>query len=171
MNWHDSDHRSSSAAAYLTPVESIRTNWLTLTGHLVGHHTYIQLTKFTIPAGDKNNLEGSHQSAARCFWCLVCTLNWRFFALQRDCQTGSHSCSRSHTDTCSNATVWDRRLECPQCRWRPDSYRSKDRGQKSSRTGLHFCWIILGMVTHVFADHEFTRRQLKRFQSRGSRTQ
>ena len=35
MNWHDSDHRSSSAMAYLTPVESQRKNWLTLTQHMV----------------------------------------------------------------------------------------------------------------------------------------
>ena len=35
MNWHDSDHRSSSPAAYLTPVESDRTNWLTLVNHQV----------------------------------------------------------------------------------------------------------------------------------------
>jgi len=35
INWHDSDHRSSSAMAYLTPVESQRTNWLTLTKHMV----------------------------------------------------------------------------------------------------------------------------------------
>lgn len=35
MNWHDSDHRSSAPAAYLTPVESARTNWLTLVNHQV----------------------------------------------------------------------------------------------------------------------------------------
>jgi len=35
MNWHDSDHRSSSPQAYLTPVEGQRTNWVTLTTHLV----------------------------------------------------------------------------------------------------------------------------------------
>ncbi|KAJ3767556.1 alcohol oxidase [Lentinula raphanica] len=35
INWHDSDHRSSSCQAYLTPVESQRTNWVTLTEHLV----------------------------------------------------------------------------------------------------------------------------------------
>lgn len=35
MNWHDLHHCSSSVQAYLTPVESIRTNWVTLTGHLV----------------------------------------------------------------------------------------------------------------------------------------
>ncbi|KIM23455.1 GMC oxidoreductase [Serendipita vermifera MAFF 305830] len=35
MNWHDQDHRSSSPAAYLTPVESDRTNWLTLVNHQV----------------------------------------------------------------------------------------------------------------------------------------
>ncbi|KAJ7207349.1 hypothetical protein C8J57DRAFT_1070989 [Mycena rebaudengoi] len=35
MNWHDSDHRSSSVMAYLTPVEAQRTNWVTLTKHLV----------------------------------------------------------------------------------------------------------------------------------------
>ncbi|KAJ3976604.1 hypothetical protein EV361DRAFT_882774 [Lentinula raphanica] len=32
INWHDNDHRSSS---YFTPVESQRTNWVTLTEHLV----------------------------------------------------------------------------------------------------------------------------------------
>ncbi|KAF9473528.1 alcohol oxidase [Pholiota conissans] len=35
INWHDSDHRSSAATAYLSPVESQRTNWLTLTQHMV----------------------------------------------------------------------------------------------------------------------------------------
>ncbi|TDL23830.1 alcohol oxidase [Rickenella mellea] len=35
INWHDSDHRSSSATAYLSPVENVRTNWLTLIDHLV----------------------------------------------------------------------------------------------------------------------------------------
>ncbi|KAF8961146.1 hypothetical protein BDZ97DRAFT_1940106 [Flammula alnicola] len=35
INWHDSDHRSSSVMAYLTPVESQRTNWLTLTTNMV----------------------------------------------------------------------------------------------------------------------------------------
>ncbi|KAF9043199.1 glucose oxidase [Panaeolus papilionaceus] len=35
INWHDSDHRSSSIMAYLTPVEGVRTNWLTLTNHMV----------------------------------------------------------------------------------------------------------------------------------------
>ncbi|KAJ6450278.1 GMC oxidoreductase-domain-containing protein [Mycena sanguinolenta] len=35
MNWHDSDHCSSSVMAYLTPVEAQRTNCLILTKHLV----------------------------------------------------------------------------------------------------------------------------------------
>ncbi|KAF6752038.1 glucose oxidase [Ephemerocybe angulata] len=35
INWHDNDHRSSSATAYLYPVENQRTNWVTLTRHLV----------------------------------------------------------------------------------------------------------------------------------------
>ncbi|KAG5642129.1 hypothetical protein DXG03_003579 [Asterophora parasitica] len=35
MNWRDQGHRSSAPEAYLTPVESIRTNWLTLTKHQV----------------------------------------------------------------------------------------------------------------------------------------
>ncbi|KAK7052564.1 glucose oxidase [Favolaschia claudopus] len=35
INWHDSDHRSSSVQAYLTPVEGQRTNWVTLGRHLV----------------------------------------------------------------------------------------------------------------------------------------
>ncbi|KAF8897995.1 hypothetical protein CPB84DRAFT_1815762 [Gymnopilus junonius] len=35
INWHDSDHRSSSAAAYFTPVETVRTNWLTLVTYQV----------------------------------------------------------------------------------------------------------------------------------------
>ncbi|KAK0217272.1 glucose oxidase [Armillaria fumosa] len=33
INWHDDDHRSSSVEAYLSPVESVRTNWLTLAEH------------------------------------------------------------------------------------------------------------------------------------------
>ncbi|KAF9269745.1 alcohol oxidase [Marasmius fiardii PR-910] len=40
LNWHADDHRSSSVEAYLTPVESIRTNWLTLTEHLVTKITW-----------------------------------------------------------------------------------------------------------------------------------
>jgi choline dehydrogenase-like flavoprotein len=35
INWHNHDYRSSSASAYLTPVEAARTNWLTLVGHQV----------------------------------------------------------------------------------------------------------------------------------------
>ncbi|KIJ96360.1 GMC oxidoreductase [Laccaria amethystina LaAM-08-1] len=35
MNWRDGDNRSSSATAYLSPVESQRTNWITLTNHFV----------------------------------------------------------------------------------------------------------------------------------------
>jgi choline dehydrogenase len=35
LNWHDNDHRSTSAAAYLTPVADSRTNWLTLVNHQV----------------------------------------------------------------------------------------------------------------------------------------
>lgn len=33
LNWREGDNRSSSAEAYLTPVEEERTNWLTLVGH------------------------------------------------------------------------------------------------------------------------------------------
>lgn len=46
MNWHDSDHRSSSIQAYLTPVESARTNWVTLIGQQV---TQITWSKTTVP--------------------------------------------------------------------------------------------------------------------------
>ncbi|KAK0200105.1 glucose oxidase [Desarmillaria ectypa] len=35
INWHDGDHRSSSVQAYLSPVETVRSNWLTLTEHQV----------------------------------------------------------------------------------------------------------------------------------------
>ncbi|KAK0203298.1 glucose oxidase [Desarmillaria ectypa] len=35
IDWRDGDHRSSSVQAYLTPVESERPNWLTLTEHQV----------------------------------------------------------------------------------------------------------------------------------------
>ncbi|KAG7096632.1 hypothetical protein E1B28_004049 [Marasmius oreades] len=35
MNWHEDDHRSSSVEAYLSPVESARPTWLTLTTHQV----------------------------------------------------------------------------------------------------------------------------------------
>ncbi|KAJ7171206.1 alcohol oxidase [Mycena filopes] len=35
LDWHRSDHRSSSVEAYLTPVESSRTNWVTLARHIV----------------------------------------------------------------------------------------------------------------------------------------
>lgn len=37
MNWHDGDRRSSAPAAYLTPVESVRTNWITLVNHQVSN--------------------------------------------------------------------------------------------------------------------------------------
>ncbi|KAL0579083.1 hypothetical protein V5O48_002925 [Marasmius crinis-equi] len=40
LNWHDGDHRSSSVEAYLTPVESDRSNWLTLTRHMVTKITW-----------------------------------------------------------------------------------------------------------------------------------
>ncbi|KAJ7443915.1 hypothetical protein B0H11DRAFT_2090193 [Mycena galericulata] len=46
LNYDDDDRRSSSAEAYLTPVESVRTNWLTLTQHLV---TKILWANTTIP--------------------------------------------------------------------------------------------------------------------------
>ncbi|THH14086.1 hypothetical protein EW146_g6213 [Bondarzewia mesenterica] len=35
INWHDEDHRSSAATAYLSPVEDQRTNWLTLVNNQV----------------------------------------------------------------------------------------------------------------------------------------
>jgi choline dehydrogenase len=35
LDWHRQDHRSSSAEAYLTPVQSQRTWWTTLTTHMV----------------------------------------------------------------------------------------------------------------------------------------
>jgi len=35
MNKHDDDHRSSSASAYLTPVENDKKMWTTLTDHIV----------------------------------------------------------------------------------------------------------------------------------------
>ncbi|KAG6855598.1 hypothetical protein H0H87_000393 [Tephrocybe sp. NHM501043] len=35
VNWHDQGHRASAPEAYLTPVETVRTNWLTLTKHQV----------------------------------------------------------------------------------------------------------------------------------------
>ncbi|KAF7985062.1 hypothetical protein HWV62_8917 [Athelia sp. TMB] len=40
LNAQDSDHRSSSAEAYLTPVENTATNWLTLTGQMVTKITW-----------------------------------------------------------------------------------------------------------------------------------
>ncbi|ETW78473.1 GMC oxidoreductase 8 [Heterobasidion irregulare TC 32-1] len=35
LNWHDGDHRSSAATAYLSPVEDQRKNWLTLVNNQV----------------------------------------------------------------------------------------------------------------------------------------
>ncbi|KAJ7620946.1 hypothetical protein FB45DRAFT_927961 [Roridomyces roridus] len=35
LDWHRDDHRSSSVEAYLTPVETERTNWVTLARHIV----------------------------------------------------------------------------------------------------------------------------------------
>ncbi|KAF8067051.1 hypothetical protein FPV67DRAFT_1562496 [Lyophyllum atratum] len=46
VNWHDQGHRSSAPQAYLTPVESVRTNWLTLTKHQV---TKINWSGSTLP--------------------------------------------------------------------------------------------------------------------------
>ncbi|KAJ7480728.1 alcohol oxidase [Mycena latifolia] len=46
LNYNDNDRRSSSAEAYLTPVENFRTNWVTLTQHLV---TKILWAKTTLP--------------------------------------------------------------------------------------------------------------------------
>ncbi|KAJ7175007.1 hypothetical protein C8R43DRAFT_1084725 [Mycena crocata] len=46
LNYNDNDRRSSSAEAYLTPFERTRTNWVTLTQHLV---TKILWAKTTIP--------------------------------------------------------------------------------------------------------------------------
>ncbi|KAL1746132.1 hypothetical protein HDZ31DRAFT_34849 [Schizophyllum fasciatum] len=47
MDWHNSDYRSSAPQAYLTPVESARTNWLTLTEHTA---TKINWSSKDIPA-------------------------------------------------------------------------------------------------------------------------
>ncbi|KAJ6628559.1 hypothetical protein B0H10DRAFT_1940393 [Mycena sp. CBHHK59/15] len=46
INYNDDDRRSSSAEAYLTPVEGTRTNWVTLTQHLV---TKIVWANATLP--------------------------------------------------------------------------------------------------------------------------
>ncbi|KAJ6558835.1 glucose-methanol-choline oxidoreductase [Mycena vulgaris] len=46
LNYNNDDRRSSSAQSYLTPVERIRTNWVTLTQHLV---TKIMWANTTIP--------------------------------------------------------------------------------------------------------------------------
>jgi len=51
LNWHDNDHRSSSAAAYLTPVESQRTNWLTLTQNTVSVLTWKTTTIPLVASG------------------------------------------------------------------------------------------------------------------------
>ncbi|KAK7442996.1 hypothetical protein VKT23_015943 [Stygiomarasmius scandens] len=40
INWHAEDHRSSAPEAYLSPVEGQRTNWLTLTEHMVTKITW-----------------------------------------------------------------------------------------------------------------------------------
>ncbi|TRM58470.1 hypothetical protein BD626DRAFT_410370 [Schizophyllum amplum] len=47
MNWQDNDYRSSAPQAYLTPVESARTNWLTVTEHMV---TKITWANGSVPA-------------------------------------------------------------------------------------------------------------------------
>ncbi|KAJ7680038.1 glucose oxidase, partial [Mycena rosella] len=46
LNYDDNDRRSSAAEAYLTPVENIRKNWVTLTQHLV---TKILWANTTLP--------------------------------------------------------------------------------------------------------------------------
>lgn len=64
MNWHDSDHRSSSPQAYLTPVEGQRTNWVTLTTHLVSlvfvYHYPMRLIRILLPG---------YQDQLGEFWC------------------------------------------------------------------------------------------------------
>jgi hypothetical protein len=58
INWHDSDHRSSSAQAYLTPVENIRKNWLTLTENFVSISDILP-SRFSPPdahSGDEDKL-------------------------------------------------------------------------------------------------------------------
>jgi len=47
INWHDSDHRSSSVEAYLTPVENDRHGWLTLIQHMATKIIFANST--TIP--------------------------------------------------------------------------------------------------------------------------
>ncbi|KZT24338.1 GMC oxidoreductase [Neolentinus lepideus HHB14362 ss-1] len=46
LNWNNGDRRSSSAEAYLTPVEKNRTNWLTLVSHQV---TKINFSNESLP--------------------------------------------------------------------------------------------------------------------------
>ncbi|TFK33762.1 hypothetical protein BDQ12DRAFT_766091 [Crucibulum laeve] len=69
MNWHDSDHRSSSAQAYLTPVEGQRTNWVTLTKHLVTKITWanssIPLTASGVQFAPASNGSARYTAHAR----------------------------------------------------------------------------------------------------------
>ena len=51
LNAQDSDRRSSSAEAYLTPVENTATNWLTLTGQMVSECQFNSVAQALTYAG------------------------------------------------------------------------------------------------------------------------
>jgi hypothetical protein len=81
MDRHDGYHRSSSAQAYLTPVESQRTNWTTLATHIVR----MRLVLFnelvdSIVVGNEN-LVDQHQNSLGSLWCRVCTCLSKFSSL------------------------------------------------------------------------------------------
>ncbi|THU77696.1 alcohol oxidase [Dendrothele bispora CBS 962.96] len=70
INWHAGDHRSSSEEAYLTPVENDRTNWLTLTEHMVTKITWanpgnIPLTASGIEFAPANGSSTRYTAKAR----------------------------------------------------------------------------------------------------------
>jgi len=70
INWHDDDHRSSSVEAYLTPVETVRTNWLTLVTQQVTKITFsnpgsIPLVASGVQFGPTNGGSARYTALAR----------------------------------------------------------------------------------------------------------
>jgi len=77
INGHDSDHRSSSAMAYLTPVESQRTNWLTLTQHMVSQSiTNFYQHLLTISTIGYQNQLGKRRDPDNRLRCGLCAREW-----------------------------------------------------------------------------------------------
>ena len=97
INWRDSDHRSSSATAYLSPVETKRTNWLTLTKHMVRRiYKKFPLCRLTdLFEGHQNHLEKRRYPYNR-FWHRIRTSCWWRDKVYSFCEEGSYRSRRSY---------------------------------------------------------------------------